>query len=129
MASILVVDDDPNILALIDETLTAEGHEIFRAGDGAEALQFVGARRFDLIITDIFMPKRDGLATAEAAARAGTRVIAISGGGLQDGQSVLHVAASFGAVRILNKPFSMQTLIRTVNDVLRSPLRPRADRD
>ena len=41
----------------------------------------------------------------------------------QDGQSVLHVAASLGAVRILNKPFSMQTLVRTVNDVLRSPLR------
>lgn len=123
MASILVVDDDPHVLELIGEALTLEGHEVFRAADGVEGLQLVGARRFDLIITDIFMPKRDGLATAEAAARAGTRVIAISGGGLQDGQSVLHVAASLGAVRILNKPFSMQTLVRTVNDVLRSPLR------
>jgi CheY-like chemotaxis protein len=127
MASILVVDDDPAILALIEETLTAEGHQVVPAGDGVEAQQLVAARRFDLIITDIFMPKRDGLATAQAAARAGTRVIAISGGGLQDGQSVLHVAASSGAVRILNKPFSMQTLTRTVNDVLRGPLRAPAD--
>jgi CheY-like chemotaxis protein len=126
MASILVVDDDPDILSLIAETLDGEGHDVVRAGDGVQALQLVGERRFDLVITDIFMPKRDGLATAEAAARAGTRVIAISGGGLQDGQSVLHVAASVGAVRILNKPFSMQTLLRTVNDVLRSQHRSRA---
>jgi len=125
MASILVVDDDSDILALIADTLAGEGHDVSQAGDGAQALEMVTARRFDLIVTDIFMPKRDGLATAEAAARAGSRVIAISGGGLQDGQSVLHVAASVGAVRILNKPFSMQTLIRTVNDVLRSPHRPR----
>ena len=125
MASILVVDDDPDILALIADTLSGEGHDVSQAGDGAQALDLVTARRFDLIVTDIFMPKRDGLATAEAAARAGSRVIAISGGGLQDGQSVLHVAASVGAVRILNKPFSMQTLIRTVNDVLRGPHKPR----
>jgi CheY-like chemotaxis protein len=125
MASILVVDDDSDICALIADTLSGEGHDVSQAGDGAQALEMVTARRFDLIVTDIFMPKRDGLATAEAAARAGSRVIAISGGGLQDGQSVLHVAASVGAVRILNKPFSMQTLIRTVNDVLRSPHRPR----
>lgn len=127
MASILVVDDDPTILVLLEETLTAEGHQVVRASDGVEAQQLVAARRFDLIITDIFMPKRDGLATAQAATRAGTRVIAISGGGLQDGQSVLHVAASSGSVRILNKPFSMQTLTRTVNDVLRGPLRAPAD--
>jgi len=125
MASILVVDDDFDICALIADTLSGEGHDVSQAGDGAQALEMVTARRFDLIVTDIFMPKRDGLATAEAAARAGSRVIAISGGGLQDGQSVLHVAASVGAVRILNKPFSMQTLIRTVNDVLRSPHKPR----
>jgi two-component system chemotaxis response regulator CheY len=128
MASILVVDDDPDILALIEDTLVAEGHTVVPAGDGAQALQLVTARRFDLVVTDIFMPKSDGLATAEAAAKAGTTVIAISGGGLQNGQSVLHVASSIGAVRILNKPFSMQTMVRTVNDVLRTPLHPRAER-
>jgi CheY-like chemotaxis protein len=128
MASILIADDDPVIVTLLDETLTAEGHDVVCVADGVEARRLLGARRFDLIVTDIFMPKGDGPATTAAAVRARVRVIAIGAGGLQDGQSVLHVAAASGAVRILNKPFSMQTLIRTVNEVLRSPLRLPTDR-
>ena len=60
-ARILIVDDDPLLLELLTDTLTAIGHETVPAGDGAIALDILQTEQFDLMITDIKMPNVDGL--------------------------------------------------------------------
>ena len=57
---ILVVDDDPDILLALSETLAAEGYTVRGARDGIEALEAIRERRPDLIITDLLMPTMTG---------------------------------------------------------------------
>jgi two-component system NtrC family sensor kinase len=59
-ARILVVDDEPDILALLDEILSGDGHTIEHAASGREALERVAAQSFDLVISDVRMPDGDG---------------------------------------------------------------------
>lgn len=58
--SILVVDDDPDVLLALSDALSSEGYEVDRAHDGIEALEAITKRRPDLIITDLLMPTMTG---------------------------------------------------------------------
>lgn len=60
MASILIVDDDPDVVRLVTKTLMGRGHTITIARDGAEALGRVGEQRPDLVVVDRHLPKIDG---------------------------------------------------------------------
>ncbi len=62
MARILVADDEPGLRDYVAETLEDDGHVVARAADGAEALAMVARESFDLLITDLKMPRLDGLA-------------------------------------------------------------------
>lgn len=57
---VLVVDDDPDILAALSDALETEGYEVRGARDGIDALEAIGQRRPDLIITDLLMPTMTG---------------------------------------------------------------------
>jgi hypothetical protein len=57
---VLVVDDDPDILAALSDALESEGYEVRGARDGIDALEAIGQRRPDLIITDLLMPTMTG---------------------------------------------------------------------
>jgi CheY-like chemotaxis protein len=61
MSKILAVEDEPALLELIREVLEAEGHTVETAADGVEALEKLKARSFDLVLTDVRMPRMDGL--------------------------------------------------------------------
>jgi two-component system response regulator FlrC len=61
MARILVVDDEEGIRTFLSETLELEGHAVTQAGDGREALERLGRESFDLMITDLSMPRMDGM--------------------------------------------------------------------
>ena len=61
MARVLVVDDDDQIRQVLRRTLTLAGHEVLEATNGIEAIQLHRTTPADLMITDIFMPARDGL--------------------------------------------------------------------
>ena len=60
MADILLVDDDVDVRTMIETLLTASGHDVVVAGDGLEAESRFVERPFDVVITDIAMPNRDG---------------------------------------------------------------------
>lgn len=62
MPTVLIVDDDPKLLKMLQRTLTYENLNVFTAGDGLEALPLVQVHQPDLIILDWMMPKMDGLA-------------------------------------------------------------------
>jgi len=60
MANLLLVDDDPVLLALLGKLLRRQGHAVREVGGGLAALALAGAQHFDLIITDLMMPDMDG---------------------------------------------------------------------
>ena len=65
-ARILVVDDEQGICRLFERILAQQGYEVSSAADGSEALQALSEQRFDLMITDLVMPTREGIETIQA---------------------------------------------------------------
>jgi CheY-like chemotaxis protein len=120
MGAILVVDDDVQVLEVISQILRLEGHQVTTARDGRDAISKFKATTFDLVITDLIMPEREGLETiAELKAFAQrTPVIAMSGGGRVGPTDYLETAQFIGANATLAKPFARSELVRVVNSML-----------
>lgn len=124
MANILVVDDEVLFVKAQGEFLRRSGHTVSTASNGKEAIELVAHNDFDLVITDIIMPVKEGFETIIALQRIAPKikVIAISGGTVMlDAMDSLNMARMFGASLTLTKPFSGQALIDAVTQVL-SPL-------
>ncbi len=117
MPHILVVDDDDAIRFLLRAFLEAAGHEVREAADGDEALRALADAPADLVLCDMFMPRRDGLETLRELARShpGLPVVAMSGGARQGLLDVLPFADRLGAVDVLAKPFDRQTVLEAVS--------------
>lgn len=115
--AILVVDDDHQIRRLIRTKLEAVGHSVIDAENGAIGLDAMAEVVFDVVITDILMPIRDGLEfIVDVRSRAHrTAIIAISGGGVRGPGTYLDSALGFGADIILCKPFSLSELNAAIN--------------
>jgi CheY-like chemotaxis protein len=121
MANILVVDDDSSIRALLREILEDEGHRIEEAADGKQGVQCFRSSAFDLVITDVLMPEKDGVELIMELQEAfpDIKIIAMSGGGRGlDAQFSLRIARDFGAVQQMEKPFTRKRVLETVRRVL-----------
>jgi len=114
--TILVVDDDPSIRALIRLYLEGAGYAVVEAVDGRRGVQLLGNMAIDLVILDIFMPEMDGLEVLQLlhGQHQGRKVMAISGGSAKVGMDLLGHATIFGADDVLEKPFGEQTLLQKV---------------
>ncbi len=110
-ARLLVVDDDPDVLALIPRMLAGAGFECTTASSVDEALAALDRRAFDVVLCDVMMPDRDGfeLLRELAVRHAGMAVVAMSGHKVA-GPS-LAAACGLGAVHALKKPFSRDELL------------------
>jgi two-component system, chemotaxis family, chemotaxis protein CheY len=121
MAHILIIDDSPSIRMFLEQTLAQADHIVVSAVDGKQGLKQMQQQRFDLVITDIFMPEADGIETIRHARDKGMlpRIIAISS---KDSiVNLLPAARLMGAMRTLQKPFTAAQLIETVSAVLQLP--------
>ena len=120
MARILVIDDDPDLGALLDVTLSLVGHEVLVAGDGAKGLAVLDATPVDLVIVDIFMPEKEGIETIlDLRARWPTLpIIAMSGGGRSGNRDFLGQALQLGANRAVDKPFDYTEIQKLVAELL-----------
>jgi CheY-like chemotaxis protein len=117
MIRVLLVDDDEIFRPMVQLMLERLGHEVVTAANGTEALARYAEQRCDIVLTDIVMPDKEGLETIRALTRGdrGVRIIAMSGGGRVNANDYLHLAAQFGAARVLRKPFSMQELVEALD--------------
>ena len=123
MKKILVVDDEESIRVLIKEALENDEYEFVEANDGDAALKLLSNNKFDLVITDIVMPKKNGidLIIGMRKVKSDTPIIAISGGGGITGRfDYLPIAKLVGAIFILEKPFEIITLRETIELALAS---------
>lgn len=122
MSRILVIDDEQPLRRVLRTILERAGHTVLEAADGREGMELFRQAPTDVVVTDIFMPEKDGMQILMDLKRVATKpkIIAISGGdprGLLD----LKPAARFlGADRVLTKPFDAQTFLLTVEEVLKA---------
>jgi len=130
---VLLVEDDPDLLMLLNAAFVREGFQTFSARNGRMGVQMLQSLQPDLMVTDIVMPEMEGIAAILEARRSapGTKVIAISGGGQYGrSQNFLEWARELGADEVLAKPFRMSSLITAARVVLdRPPIDTAADAD
>lgn len=120
MAQILVIDDDDLVLDMLYESLTREGYDVLTASNGEEGLRLYREEPVDLIITDLFMPEKEGLETIIELRQdfPGVKIIAISGGGRIGTKDYLNMAKIFGVQRTFAKPVAREQLLEAIRDLV-----------
>lgn len=118
MARILVIDDEADMRALLEQILVAAGHEVLVAADGAEGVRECAANEVDLVLTDIYMPNQEGLETIMELKRRFPHVGIVAMSGRADAGNVLTMAHKLGAVEVLQKPFSGDEALAAVDKAL-----------
>jgi len=121
MATILIVEDNLNILENLKETLEFAGYSVLMARDGQEGLELAQAQHPDLIISDIVMPKVDGfdLLRAILAEKTTESIPVIFTTALADKSSVRE-GMNLGAADYITKPFHTEDLLNTVSEVIKA---------
>lgn len=118
---ILLVDDELHVSQILGRRLAREGYRIEMARDGVEALERVASERPDLIISDLQMPRMDGMALAlalsEQAGMGDVPVVLLTARGHRVDQDVVEKT---GIVRLMAKPFSSHEMVTVVREVLES---------
>ena len=123
---VLIVEDVPDILKLLDATLTFKGYKVVTARNGQEALEAVQRERPALVITDIMMPKLDGFGLVHRLRiNPKTREIPVifltaTYVALEDKAFALNI----GATRFIEKPVNFEKFLETVNQLLTSEAQP-----
>lgn len=119
MAKILVADDDPVIIKLLEVNLEMEGYEVVTAEDGQDAVEKAKATRPDLIILDIMMPRMDGWAARNELNAipelSETPVIFLSA---RAQQADVRKGYEAGVIEYITKPFDPTDLLRVIEQVL-----------
>jgi len=117
-AHILIIDDDANTLASLSRAFRLAGHEATVCDNAGRALDLAKAERFDLILSDVVMPGRDGITLLEDLKNAGVESPAV----MMSGQATIDMAVratKLGAVDFLEKPISTDKLLLTVENAVR----------
>ena len=119
-ARVLVVDDDPVILKLLEVNFTMEGFDVVSAIDGVDGLERARIERPDVVVTDIMMPKMNGIELLEAMRAdpdiADIPVILLSAKAMTDD---VRAGLDAGADDYITKPFEPLELVDRVNKLLR----------
>ncbi|MBI3799146.1 MAG: response regulator [Deltaproteobacteria bacterium] len=117
---ILVIDDEEPVRAVLRQMLEKEGYQVEEAPDGAVGMSVLQDHPIDLLITDLFMPEKEGIETMREVRKSfpQVKIIAMSGGGRMGKLDFLPMAESFGAQRTLAKPFERKELLEAVRAVL-----------
>ncbi|MGA2215243.1 MAG: sigma-54 dependent transcriptional regulator, partial [Bryobacteraceae bacterium] len=118
MSKLLLVDDDANTLASLARAFRLAGHEAVVCDQADRALELAKAQRFDVILSDVVMPGKDGLTLLAELKSAGvpTPVVMISG---QASIEMAVRATRLGAVDFLEKPLSTEKLLVTVENTVK----------
>jgi two-component system, chemotaxis family, chemotaxis protein CheY len=116
---VLVVDDEPEIRQMVHELLTRAGYDVTEAADGKLAIEALQKQPFDVVISDILMPEKDGLEVIMFLQRESplTKCIAMSA---PSNRVFLQSAQLLGATRVIEKPFTASELESALRDLFES---------
>jgi DNA-binding response OmpR family regulator len=120
LARILIMDDEEEIRSIIKRALTMAGHDVVEAEDGAVGTRLFEASHFDLVVTDLLMPEKEGIETILELREnhPDLRILVVSGGMAGDRLGPLGDAVALGADAALPKPFTISELVEAVNGLL-----------
>jgi DNA-binding response OmpR family regulator len=125
VAKILIIDDDPRMRRTVSRILARAGHEVIEAPDGMEGMELFRRNHPDIVVTDIVMPKKEGIETILDLRREhpSALILAISGGavmpsGLHAPLDYLDLAKGLGADAVLAKPFRTADLLQEIDNLL-----------
>lgn len=116
MATILFVDDDEMERAFAREILEPRGHRVLYAGDGESALKVYRTEDVDVVVTDLAMPKLNGLRLIQELRGVDAEVKVIAASGINADQ--LDMAEDLGAIAVLQKPWDPREFLDMLKDVL-----------
>lgn len=122
MKKILLVEDSEMVRFALSALLQDSGYAVAEAVDGKIALKALQHQRFDLMLTDIFMPKVDGieLITRVRKEYPGVKIIAFSGGGArQPPEFAMRLATALGAHATMQKPVDSDALLAELDALMR----------
>jgi CheY-like chemotaxis protein len=115
VAKILVVEDEPTNLRMLTDILNDEGYEIVGARDGLEALELLAQSRFDLVLSDVNMPRMDGVALARHIVSSDplTPIFLMTAYDFDNRQEILQLR-----VLCLKKPVPLDSLLSRIRIVI-----------
>ena len=113
--TVLIADDDPNMIMIIKHILESEGFRVLQENDGLAALETARVEKPDLVILDLMMPQLDGLGVlmrlyGEDPPFRSPAILLTA----QDPGEYKDLAESFGAVRFLEKPFDLDEFVKVI---------------
>lgn len=121
MARLLVVDDDPHFLDSLVLLLQDSGHFVIAANNGDAALEALAAGTPDAIVTDIYMPEKDGLELIREVRRRFPCLPIIATSGQSDPAfNLLRMAKALGADRVISKPFRRTEICQALDAALQA---------
>lgn len=117
---VLVIEDEPQMRIMLKQMIEDKGYDVVEASDGKEAVKLYRANPFDLIVTDIIMPEKEGIETIIELKRdfPDVKIIAISGGGEIDAETYLSMAKKLGARYTFAKPVAREELLKAIRRLL-----------
>lgn len=120
MAKILIVDDVEDTRDGLQVVLEKLGHEIDSANDGEDAELFTNSFDYDLIVTDIMMPNKNGFDLIKSIRKnkPDSKILAISGGGQFVKSDLMSTLAAIDSDKALQKPFTKREFVSAVSELL-----------
>ncbi|HUB95579.1 MAG TPA: response regulator [Stellaceae bacterium] len=120
MALVLLVDDNRDLRRSVHRFLAVSGHDVLEAGDGDEALDLVRQHHPDLVITDVIMPKKDGIETILEIRRERlpVKILVMSGSDPVGAHFYLAAAAKLGADAVMRKPLHVSEFQAVIDRLL-----------
>jgi DNA-binding response OmpR family regulator len=114
---LLYADDEPALRELVQNHLSLEGFEVETAADGVEAIDLINKNKYDLVLLDVHMPKKDGVEVLKYIKnkKITSRLIMLTGDG---DPHIVSECAKYGAMDYLTKPYNYHELIEAIDRVL-----------
>lgn len=123
MPRILIIDDDAQIRNMLSRMLAQKGYEVGVAEDGAQGLASFREQPYDLVLTDLIMPEKEGIEMIIELKSEfpNVKIIAMSGGARMGPEAYLQLADSLGAERCFRKPIPRDELLGAISALIGAP--------
>ena len=120
MANILLVEDESLVSETLSSAMKSKGHTVVVAVNGVEGMKKFTEGRFDLVVTDIIMPDKEGIGLIMEMRREApnVKIVAISGGGRTGNVEFLKMAHDLGAMATLKKPIRLAEFFAVLSECL-----------
>ena len=120
MKRVLILDDDVTTLIICQEALFNAGYDVTVLNDSMELDSCLSQDSFDLLITDIFMPNKEGLEIIREVPKSYPDMKIIAMSGARESNAYLNIAKDLGSSSTLEKPFTLVTLLDATESAINS---------